>query len=59
MTDTPEIPFGHKRVTGPSRKGDGIWNGKRFVKVKPVWPEALSQFESDISFPSQSGMPGG
>lgn len=39
MSDGPTIPFGFKRVTGPSQKGDGIWNGKRFVKVKPVWPD--------------------
>lgn len=39
MPDAPAIPFGYRQVTGPSRKGEGIWNGKRFVKVKPVWPD--------------------
>jgi len=35
----PQIPFGYRRVHGQSQKGDGIWNGRRFVKVKPVWPD--------------------
>lgn len=38
MTDDPKIPFGYKRVTGRSQKGDGIWDGKRFRKVKREYP---------------------
>ncbi len=32
------IPFGYRRVTGQLQKGDGIWNGKRFTKVKKTYP---------------------
>lgn len=38
MDETPKIPFGYKRVTGRSQMGDGVWNGKRFAKVKKDWP---------------------
>lgn len=40
MSDAPAIPFGYKQVTGQSRKGDGIWNGTRFAKVKKCYPFA-------------------
>lgn len=35
----PKIPFGYRVVTGQSQKGDGIWNGVRFAKVKKVYPQ--------------------
>jgi len=35
-----KIPFGYKQVHGPSHKGDGIWNGRRFAKVKKCYPFA-------------------
>jgi len=35
----PQIPFDYRQVHGQSQKGDGIWDGRRFVKVKPVWPD--------------------
>ncbi len=38
MTHQPTIPFGYRRVTGQLQKGDGIWNGKRFAKVKKAYP---------------------
>lgn len=37
MSDPP-IPFGYRRIFGQSQKGDGIWNGVKFVKVKKVYP---------------------
>lgn len=37
MTD-PKIPHGYKRVTGQAMKGDGTWNGEKFVKVRKCWP---------------------
>ncbi len=38
----PEIPYGYKRVTGQSQRGDGIWDSARekFVKVRKEWPWA-------------------
>lgn len=38
MSDTPKIPYGFKQVQGRSQKGDGLYDGKRFRKVKPEWP---------------------
>ncbi len=37
MSD-PQIPFGYKRVHGQLQKGDGVWNGTRFAKVKKEYP---------------------
>jgi hypothetical protein len=34
----PIIPFGYKRITGQLQKGDGVWNGTRFAKVKKQYP---------------------
>jgi hypothetical protein len=33
-----KIPFGYVRVHGQSVKGDGIWDGTRFVRVKKGYP---------------------
>ncbi len=38
MDANPTIPFGYHRVTGQLQKGDGIWNGTRFAKVKKMYP---------------------
>lgn len=38
MSDDPKIPFGYKLVTGQLQKGDGVWNGTRFRKVKREYP---------------------
>ncbi len=40
VADTPTIPFGFRPVVGQSQKGDGIWNGRRFAKVKKGYPFA-------------------
>ncbi len=34
MSSEPEIPFGYKRVFGQLQKGDGVWDGAKFKKVK-------------------------
>ena len=34
----PTIPFGYKVVTGYLQKGDGLWDGARFRKVKKEYP---------------------
>lgn len=39
MSD-PIIPFGYARVTGQSQRGDGIWNGTKFVKVRKEYPHS-------------------
>lgn len=36
----PKIPFGYCLVQGQSQKGDGIWDGTRFRKVKKGYPFA-------------------
>lgn len=36
MSDTPPIPYGYKRIQGQLQKGDGVWNGTRFARVKKV-----------------------
>lgn len=36
----PAIPYGYKRITGQSQRGDGIWNGEKFVKVKKEYPHS-------------------
>lgn len=38
MGDAPQIPFGFRPVTGQLQKGDGLWNGKRFAKVRREYP---------------------
>lgn len=40
MGGTPEIPFGYKLVEGRAEKGDGIWNGVKFERVKKEYPVA-------------------
>lgn len=40
MSNNPEIPYGYRQIQGQSQKGDGIWNGERFVKVKKGYPFA-------------------
>jgi hypothetical protein len=40
MSAEPAIPFGWKRITGQSQRGDGIWNGTKFVKVKKEYPHS-------------------
>jgi hypothetical protein len=39
----PEIPYGYRLVQGPSQKGDGIWDGKRFRKVRKEYPVATAE----------------
>lgn len=34
----PKIPFGYKRVFGQLQKGDALWDGERFRKVKKGFP---------------------
>ncbi len=41
MTDEIKIPFGFRLVVGQSQKGDGIWDGTRFRKVKRVPTEVI------------------
>lgn len=36
----PQIPYGYKAVTGQLQKGDAIWDGTRFLKVKKEYPFA-------------------
>jgi hypothetical protein len=38
--ETPKIPFGYRRVVGQLQKGDGVWDGERFRKVKKQYPNA-------------------
>lgn len=38
MTPNPHIPFGYKRVTGQLEKGDALWDGEHFRKVKKGFP---------------------
>lgn len=38
--DEPKIPHGCKRIFGPLQKGDGVWDGERFRKVKKCYPNA-------------------
>lgn len=40
VTTDPKIPYGWKRITGRSQKGDGIWNGEKFVRVKKEYPHS-------------------
>lgn len=40
MSEEITIPFGFKLVQGQLQKGDGVWNGTRFAKVKKVYPFA-------------------
>lgn len=41
VTDEPTIPFGYKRTLGQLQKGDGIWNGEKFARVRKVPPEVI------------------
>ena len=34
----PKIPHGYRQVQGRSQKGDGVWDGTRFRKVKKEYP---------------------
>lgn len=38
MTSDPKIPYGYRTVTGQLQKGDGLWDGERFVKVRKGYP---------------------
>lgn len=38
MPTEPTIPFGYRQVSGQIQKGDGVWNGTRFAKVKKEYP---------------------
>ncbi len=40
MSAEPTIPFGWKRITGMAQRGDGIWNGQKFVRVKKEYPHS-------------------
>jgi hypothetical protein len=37
----PKIPFGYKQTHGQLQKGDAIWNGEKFVRVKRVPTEVI------------------
>lgn len=39
--DTPKIPYGYRRTHGQLQKGDAIWNGEKFVRVKRVPTEVI------------------
>ncbi len=39
-SDPVKIPHGYKRIQGPSQRGDGIWNGGKFVKVRKEYPHS-------------------
>ena len=38
--DEPKIPHGYKRAFGQLQKGDGVWDGERFRKVRKSYPNA-------------------
>lgn len=38
MMSEPKIPCGYRQIQGQSQKGDGIWDGERFRKVKKEYP---------------------
>lgn len=38
METDPKIPYGYKQIQGQSQKGDGVWDGTRFRKVKKAYP---------------------
>jgi hypothetical protein len=38
VNDTPKIPYGYKQTHGQLQKGDAIWNGEKFVRVKKEYP---------------------
>ena len=40
MSD-PTIPYGYRRVYAQLQKGDGVWNGERFVRVKRAPTEVI------------------
>ena len=40
METDPAIPYGYRRITGLSQRGDGIWDGTRFRKVKKEYPHS-------------------
>jgi hypothetical protein len=40
VSPEPEILIGYKRVEGQSQKGDNIWDGERFRKVRKGYPFA-------------------
>lgn len=40
MPTEPQIPYGYRRITGQSQRGDGIWDGTRFRKVKKEYPHS-------------------
>ena len=40
MDNQPAIPFGYRAVIGQSQRGDGIWDGTRFRKVKKEYPHS-------------------
>lgn len=38
MEAEPKIPHGYTQVTGQLQKGDGLWDGTRFRKVRREYP---------------------
>jgi hypothetical protein len=34
----PKIPYGYKQIYGQLQKGDAVWNGEKFVRVKKCYP---------------------
>lgn len=41
MTSQPPIPYGYRAVTGQLQKGDGLWNGESFKKVRRIPTEVI------------------
>lgn len=52
----PAIPFGAKQVLGQLQRGDSIWDGERWKKVKRVPTEVIIR-KTKMLYPC--AMPGG
>lgn len=64
MTSEIKIPHGYKQITGQAQKGDGIWDGTRFAKVKKEYPHSEGRpgfnfiiRKADVSQPELPGVP--
>lgn len=60
LQSNPTIPYGYKIVTGQLQKGDGVWDGERFRKVKKQYPstEPRSLFAIRKCVVEQTEIPG-
>jgi hypothetical protein len=38
VSTVPQIPYGYRRVVGQLQKGDGLWDGTRFRRVRKGYP---------------------